>query len=391
MRRTHWTLFLMMLGMPLSARAASVTLAWDPEAVDGFRVYYGLSTAYDGTEAVQGPSPIMLPSSSLADPNNPSFVLDGLSSCSHVYFALTAYNNDGDGGILESALSNQVDITVVQKPLNVVASSSAPGTITLTWDPQPANDHGAIDTFNVHYGTSDVDAGTASVPVDGSGANEGPSPVSFPASSLADPNAPSTSLTGLADGTYFLDVESACNDGATRHSPESMVVVGQGTTTTTTSTTTSSSGSGSSSTSSSGSGSTGASTAGSTSSAASTTTGSSSSSSSSSASSTGTTGTHGTSSGSTSSTTTAGSSTGTHGSGSTSGTSGSTGEATTIGASSSSGSIGGSGAASTSAGSGSVPKEIEGGCGCGTTSELAPVALLLAALVHVRRRKLSSP
>jgi len=357
-----------MLAVPSLARAASVTLAWDPEAVDGFRIYYGLSTAYDGTEAVQGPSPITLPSSSLADPNNPSFELDGLTSCSHVYFALTAYNNDGDGGILESALSNLVDLTVVQKPLNVVASSSAPGTITISWDPLPSNDQGAIDSFNVHYGTSDdPDAG---IPIDGSGANEGPSPVSFLASSLADPNAPSTSLTGLPAATYFLDVESECNDGASRHSPETSVVVVGGTGTTT-SASSSSGSSGSESSSSAGS------TGSSSSSASSSTSGTSSSSSSSSSSG----GTHSSSSGST------------HGaSSSSSGSTSSTGvPGTTSGSSASSSSTGGSGAVSTSAGGQTVPKEIEGGCGCGTTGELAPLALLLAALAHARRRRLSSP
>ena len=110
------------LALAQSAAAATVTLSWDAQAVDGFRVYYGGSTAYDGTEAVQGPSPVGVPSSSLADPNAPSFQLSGLTSCTHVYFALTAYNFDGDGGILESDLSNQVDITVVQRPLDVVAA-----------------------------------------------------------------------------------------------------------------------------------------------------------------------------------------------------------------------------------------------------------------------------
>src|SRR5580658_2755036 len=81
------------------ASAVTVSLAWDPEAgIAGYRLYYGTDLlsdggpAYDGTDGDQGPSPITIPVDSLADAGDPQFTLSGLASCSHEYFAVTAYD-----------------------------------------------------------------------------------------------------------------------------------------------------------------------------------------------------------------------------------------------------------------------------------------------------------
>jgi MYXO-CTERM domain-containing protein len=67
-------------------------------------------------------------------------------------------------------------------------------TVTLAWD---ANTEPEVIGYKIYY---DTDSGH---PYEGTQANEGPSPVDFPVSSLADPTAPSVELSGLPSCTYF--------------------------------------------------------------------------------------------------------------------------------------------------------------------------------------------
>jgi hypothetical protein len=88
--------------------AAEVTLAWDANTepdLMGYKIYYDTSAGgpYDGTDAEQGISPIILFRKNLDDPSNPKFTLTGLSDNEDYYFTLTAFDN----GNLESGYSNE--------------------------------------------------------------------------------------------------------------------------------------------------------------------------------------------------------------------------------------------------------------------------------------------
>ena len=93
-----------------TATAGNVTLAWDPvQASDlaGYRIYYDTDMSgepYNGTGAVQGPSAVEIPLSSLVDVTNPEFTLEGLDTSKTYYFVATAYDDLN----LESKYSNEV-------------------------------------------------------------------------------------------------------------------------------------------------------------------------------------------------------------------------------------------------------------------------------------------
>ena len=93
--------------VPGNANALDLTLAWDAnteENLGGYKIYYdtdGSGEPYNGTGAVQGPSPIDVG-------NVLEFTLTGLSDDlgTIYYFAATAYNTDDTP--LESDYSNEV-------------------------------------------------------------------------------------------------------------------------------------------------------------------------------------------------------------------------------------------------------------------------------------------
>jgi hypothetical protein len=77
--------------------------------------------------------------------------------------------------------------------------------VTLAWDPNPEPD---VLGYKVYY-----DSDMSGPPYDGTGANEGPSPVDVPLASLADPNAPTITLTGLPSCVRFYLAATAYNAG----------------------------------------------------------------------------------------------------------------------------------------------------------------------------------
>jgi hypothetical protein len=112
---------------PIFASAADVTLAWDPNNepdLGGYLMYYGAysSGPYNGNTALNGPSPIVVPLSSLADPSAPWLTIHGLEDGTY-YFTATAYDTRG----YESNLSNEVAARIVDGKVTVVTSSEDRG------------------------------------------------------------------------------------------------------------------------------------------------------------------------------------------------------------------------------------------------------------------------
>jgi hypothetical protein len=88
--------------------AAEVTLAWDANTESdlmGYKIYYDTSPGdpYDGTDAAQGISPIIVLREDLDDRDNPRFTLTGLNENEDYYFILTAFDHEN----LESGYSNE--------------------------------------------------------------------------------------------------------------------------------------------------------------------------------------------------------------------------------------------------------------------------------------------
>jgi len=93
-----------------SCPAVQITLAWDAyppsEQVTTYSIYYKTNSPgppYDGNEASEGPSPIIVPVAELTDPENPQYTVTNLSERERYFFAITATNDYG-----ESAYSNEV-------------------------------------------------------------------------------------------------------------------------------------------------------------------------------------------------------------------------------------------------------------------------------------------
>ncbi len=112
---------------PTFAFAADVTLAWNPNnetILGGYLIYYGANSRgpYDGNTALDGPSPIVVRLSSLADPSAPRLTIHGLGDGTY-YFTATAYDTRG----YESNFSNEVAARIVDGKVTVVTSSEDRG------------------------------------------------------------------------------------------------------------------------------------------------------------------------------------------------------------------------------------------------------------------------
>lgn len=89
--------------------SATMTLSWNKVTdsdLAGYRIYYDRDQSgppYNGTGAINGPSPIEVPVSELSDTDNPAYKISGLSSGVMYYFTVTAYDTAGN----ESGYSNE--------------------------------------------------------------------------------------------------------------------------------------------------------------------------------------------------------------------------------------------------------------------------------------------
>jgi hypothetical protein len=111
-----------------SAHAADITLQWDANTepdLSGYKIYYDADSGvpYTGAGSAQGPSPITVPITALANPAAPEYTVTGLPS-TNVYFVVTAYDTEK----LESDYSNEVSSfdAFVGKP------PEAPGALKVT-------------------------------------------------------------------------------------------------------------------------------------------------------------------------------------------------------------------------------------------------------------------
>lgn len=112
----------------MGADAADVTIKWDANTepdMAGYKIYYDTDSGapYTGTEATQGPSPIVVPLGSFVNCAAPEYTVSGLPN-TNIYFVVTAYDTEA----LESDYSNEVssyDAFIGQPPL-------PPGTLKVT-------------------------------------------------------------------------------------------------------------------------------------------------------------------------------------------------------------------------------------------------------------------
>ena len=99
------TLLCVLIGT--SAYAVEITLAWDPNTepdLDGYTVYYAVGSPGPPYDYVGD-----LPLDQVADPDNPQITLTDLNKHVNYYFALTAYDINGNESSFSSSLCIYID------------------------------------------------------------------------------------------------------------------------------------------------------------------------------------------------------------------------------------------------------------------------------------------
>jgi hypothetical protein len=90
--------------------APTITLAWSSSSGSlpaGYKIYYKIDSTvppYDGKGLAEGDSPIVIPLDMFKNPHNPEFTIHGLNKNMRYFFAVTAYDHNGQ----ESSLSNGI-------------------------------------------------------------------------------------------------------------------------------------------------------------------------------------------------------------------------------------------------------------------------------------------
>lgn len=113
------TLLLLLFILSISATAAQVTLAWDPNTesnLAGYNLYYKVGSPgspYEGSGLDQGNSHIFIALESLSDRNNPSFTVSGLPEGETFYFVVSACSSDGDESLFSNEIYYQATIPIV--------------------------------------------------------------------------------------------------------------------------------------------------------------------------------------------------------------------------------------------------------------------------------------
>ncbi len=142
--------FLIFVNPISSAFCQDVTLSWDPSptaGVEGYNVYYkqgDLHPPFDGTEADQGLSPVDVHATEIGDL---TILLTGLTDGVPYYFAVTAYDNDGNESSYSNIVSNSW-IPALLAPANGAAGEPIPA--TFRWETAPS---GYDVTYTLYYGT----------------------------------------------------------------------------------------------------------------------------------------------------------------------------------------------------------------------------------------------
>ena len=126
LRYATLVLALLFLLIGASAYAADITLAWDPNSepnLDGYTVYYSKDTQGPPYDYIGD-----LPLSDLPDPNNPYVTLTDLEERTNYYFALTAYDINGNESSFSSSLCIFID-GVVQEcaPASEISGAAVSG------------------------------------------------------------------------------------------------------------------------------------------------------------------------------------------------------------------------------------------------------------------------
>ena len=108
------------------AAAWDITLAWDPNTeanLDGYTVYYTKNAPGPPYDYVGD-----LPLNEMADPNRPSTSITNLERNISYYFALTAYDTDGNESSFSQQLCVRNDGNIYQcAPAATVSGSSSSG------------------------------------------------------------------------------------------------------------------------------------------------------------------------------------------------------------------------------------------------------------------------
>ncbi len=145
-----------------SAYSAEVTLQWDPNTepdLAGYKIYYdtNASAPYEGIDADQGASPIVVAIGNLADANHPEYTITGLEGRRDYHFAVTAYDNETPS--LESDYSGEVTVSTytIGSSAGSNGAVSPSGSVSVT--------HGSSQTFTI---TPNAGYHIADVLVDGS-------------------------------------------------------------------------------------------------------------------------------------------------------------------------------------------------------------------------------
>jgi len=171
-----------MMGTPPYLLAKDVSFQWTPnqEPVSGYKLYYQTgdeaTEPFNGAGVAEGDSPIILGDVS-------SFIVTGLSDQQTYHFALTAFNEHG-----ESDLSPVV--TIGPGPVNTKD-------VSFSWRPN----EDSVTGYKLYYKIG----GNIDLPFDGTGLNEGPSPILVSTGS-------SFTVSGLSPDTTYHFALTAYND-----------------------------------------------------------------------------------------------------------------------------------------------------------------------------------
>jgi len=150
------------------AYSNEVTLAWAPNTepdLAGYIVYYKTEISgepYDGTDADQGPSGIILPIEELNDSSNPEITLTGLENDKDYYFVLAAYDARGFESEYSNEASTASDLSPPSIPSDLSGTSISLSRIDLAWN--DSIDSGGAGVAGYYIFRDGIKIGETSIP-----------------------------------------------------------------------------------------------------------------------------------------------------------------------------------------------------------------------------------